>query len=398
MRQTIIRSRSARWTLVAWCVASAAAAEDRTAPGNAYADSHPRIVFRSGQDGYHTFRIPALVRAAGGDLLAFAEGRKTSARDAGDIDLVLKRSRDDGRTWGPLALVQDEWNDPAATVTIGNPAPVVDALDPTHPGRVWLAFCRNNDAVFVVFSDDHGASWSPRREITPTAKRPSWSWYATGPGHALQLAHGAARGRLVIPADHRDRTTGGWGAHLLVSDDHGGTWRLAAIDSRRPDDAVLPNENMAVELPTGRLYVQARNQSKANPGHRLAATSSDGGDSFDAPFVTIEDFASPIVQNSLLALPRPVSARGAEEPGAPPATVIIHAGPCHASERRDLALRTSADGGLTWSAPRIVAPGPAAYSDLAPLGTSRFGVLWEAGAALYEEIRFQEFDLENTSP
>lgn len=30
-------------------------------------------VFTSGTDGYHTFRIPAIVRAGNGDLLAFAE-------------------------------------------------------------------------------------------------------------------------------------------------------------------------------------------------------------------------------------------------------------------------------------------------------------------------------------
>ena len=55
-------------------------------------------VFAAGESGYHTFRIPAVIAAGDGTLLAFAEGRRAGSADAGDIDLVLKRSRDDGRT------------------------------------------------------------------------------------------------------------------------------------------------------------------------------------------------------------------------------------------------------------------------------------------------------------
>ena len=60
-------------------------------------------VFRSGTQGYHTFRIPAVVRASNGTLLAFAEGRRNNSGDIGAIDLVLKRSFDNGLTWGPFS-------------------------------------------------------------------------------------------------------------------------------------------------------------------------------------------------------------------------------------------------------------------------------------------------------
>lgn len=56
-------------------------------------------VFISGEDGYHTYRIPAIIRAEDGSLLAFAEGRRGGQGDSGDIDLVLKRSTDGGVTW-----------------------------------------------------------------------------------------------------------------------------------------------------------------------------------------------------------------------------------------------------------------------------------------------------------
>ena len=58
-------------------------------------------VFRAGVGGYHSYRIPALLTAANGSLLAFAEARRDNRGDPGngDIDLVLSRSSDQGRTW-----------------------------------------------------------------------------------------------------------------------------------------------------------------------------------------------------------------------------------------------------------------------------------------------------------
>ena len=119
-------------------------------------------VYIGGQNGYHTYRIPALVTAANGDLLAFCEGRKASASDAGNIDLLLRRSSDNGTTWTPVQVIHEEGGD--APITIGNPCPIVDR----KTGRVHLLFCRNNARIFYVFSDDHGATWSEPREITPS--------------------------------------------------------------------------------------------------------------------------------------------------------------------------------------------------------------------------------------
>src|SRR5438309_1630360 len=65
-------------------------------------------VYRAGEGGYHTYRIPSLLVAPGRALLAFAEGRKAGASDAGDIDLVLRRSTDGGKTWSPIQVVWDD--------------------------------------------------------------------------------------------------------------------------------------------------------------------------------------------------------------------------------------------------------------------------------------------------
>ncbi|KAJ8134093.1 hypothetical protein OY671_012693, partial [Metschnikowia pulcherrima] len=78
-------------------------------------------VFQAGDDGYKSFRIPASLATRKGTSLAFAEGRKGSTADSGDIDIVLKRSTDQGRTWSGIEIIADRGPD-----TIGNPCPVQD--------------------------------------------------------------------------------------------------------------------------------------------------------------------------------------------------------------------------------------------------------------------------------
>ncbi|AOP46171.1 hypothetical protein SL103_07905 [Streptomyces lydicus] len=120
----------------------------------AYESSVP---YRAGTEGYTSFRIPAVVRARSGTVLALAEGRVSSTADRGDLDLVRKRSTDGGRTWGPLRVVARN-----GTATAGNPP----------------------------------------REIIDRAELPRWRRYATGPGHALRLRRGRHAGRLLVPAIH----------------------------------------------------------------------------------------------------------------------------------------------------------------------------------------------------
>lgn len=338
-------------------------------------------VFAMGDDGYHTYRIPAIVRAANGDLLAFAEGRKNGDGDAGDIDLVLKRSTDGGATWGPMSVIQDEWDDPTGDVAYGNPTPVVDNLDPNRPGRIWLLLTRNNRRVFATCSDDHGAHWSPRRDVTATAKNNAWGWIATGPGHALQLTHGDRAGRLLVAADHRAKDRPAWGAHVIYSDDHGKNWRLGAVDTRDADEPIHPNENLAVQLADGRVYFNARDQHGSNPATRAVAYSSDGGQSYDAPFAPAPQFVTPVVQNSVLTAPTRLDESKQE--------VILWCGPSDPRRRQDLALMVSTDGAQTWRRTVVVQKGPAAYSDLAPMDDRRIGILYEAGPRDDSKILFQ---------
>jgi sialidase-1 len=93
-------------------------------------------VFRSGAEGYKSYRIPAIIRLPDGQLLAFAEGRVNGSNDFGDINIVLKRSKNKGKTWGPLSTVVDY-----ERLQAGNPAPVIDLTDPAFPqGKIFIFY------------------------------------------------------------------------------------------------------------------------------------------------------------------------------------------------------------------------------------------------------------------
>ncbi len=336
-------------------------------------------VFTSGKEGYHTFRIPAVIATNQGTLLAFCEGRKTSAADHGDVDLVLKRSRDGGRTWGRVELVYEEGGD--AKVTIGNPCPVVDP----STGVIWLPFCRDNDDVLITRSEDDGRTWSRPVEITTDVKRPGWEWYATGPGVGIVLAGGRHRGRLLIPCDHREPLGGRMvtHSHCIYSDDHGRTWRLG--------ESVSPytNECQVVERIDGRVLINMRNYFGRNGGKpehggmRAVALSADGGHSWQALRFD-KALVEPVCQASLIRGPR-------SEDGRPR---LLFSNPASRTTRHRLTVRVSYDEGDTWPVSRLLHEGPAAYSCLIVLPDGMVGCLYEAGNVHpYEGLLFARFSL-----
>ena len=252
-----------------------------------------REVFVSGQDGYHTYRIPALLRTKTGDLLAFAEGRKNSSSDTGDIDLVIRGSTDNGETWGPLQVV---WSD--GENTCGNPAPVLDAdtgairllstwnLGSDSESAIVNGTSTDTRRVYLLHSSDDGLTWSEPEEITAVAKQTDWTWYATGPGAGIQLIRGAQAGRMIVGCDHKVAVTNTYGSHVLYSDDAGVTWQIGAVAGATA--TVSPNENLAVELvaPAGdggsRVFINARDHQ--SPHARATTYSDDGGSSYNPAF------------------------------------------------------------------------------------------------------------------
>lgn len=359
---------------------------DVASPGAA--DSAIVPVFRSGEGGYRTFRIPAIVRAADGALLAFAEGRRNGASDSGDIDIVLKRSEDLGRSWSKLQVIADH-----GAGVAGNPCPVLDNAS----GDIVLLFVRQPEGChegdiradrkgyrdpFVTRSDDHGKSWSEAQAL-PGCDREEWRWYATGPCHAIQLQHGPHKGRIVAPANHSVVGSGAndhLGAHLLLSDDGGRTFVLGAIeDSHTGNDIINPSETTIAELENGDLYINTRDQHGKSPGTRSVTRSADQGQTLTGSLVDEEALTGPVCQGSVLALP-----------AAGEATTLLFSGPSADNRRERLAIRCSTDGGKTWQEHQVLYKGSAAYSDMVRLEEAQIGCLFEIDG--YSAIVFTTFD------
>ncbi len=345
----------------------------------------PTNVFVSGQGDYHTYRIPALVVTARGTLLAFAEGRKGGRGDAGDVDVILKRSADQGKTW---QLVQKVWDD--GPNTCGNPCPVLDQ----NTGIIWLLLTwnrgddveskiiaqesRDTRHVFVTSSSDDGVTWSTPREITSDVKRTNWTWYATGPGAGIQIEHGWQKGRLLVPCDHIEAGTKLYYSHIIYSDDHGQTWKLGGST---PQDRV--NECEVVELTGSRLLLNMRNYVPSERT-RQQAVSADGGLTWSDQR-HVPELIEPICQASIRRHSWPASDRRG---------VILFANPASTNRER-LTLRASFDEGQTWPVSRLLDPRPSAYSCLAKLPDGSIGILHEAGAkSAYESLVFARVTLE----
>ncbi|MCA9904389.1 MAG: exo-alpha-sialidase, partial [Anaerolineae bacterium] len=225
----------------------------------------PRPVFVNGTEGHACYRIPSLVRAMNGDLVAFAEGRLHTCSDSGQpIRIVCKRSRDHGETWTPVQIVAQAVID-GEEYTVQNCSPVVDTVHGTERIVLVMTAAEHSEwdlargigmsRAWCVVSDDHGHTWSPPRDITAQVHRPAqidaaadWRIQRPALGHAIQLQTGAQRGRLF----HAGTLTRGEHSvfnsqnYVFWSDDLGETWQIGGIAPQ-----LGLNEATAVELEDG---------------------------------------------------------------------------------------------------------------------------------------------------
>ncbi|MFC4993404.1 exo-alpha-sialidase [Rubritalea tangerina] len=338
-------------------------------------------LFACGKEGYKSYRIPALVTTKKGTLLAFCEGRKHHSHDHGDIDIVLKRSSDNGKTWSPLQIVFDNQNHVA-----GNPVPIVDQ----KTGRIHLLTCTSDKheyaiykgegrrAILIQHSDDDGKSWSKPRDISANIYPENWRWYATGPCSGIQIQKGKYAGRLVAPANHTvvedpnsDKNT--FRAHSIYSDDNGKTWHLG--ESSAPGG----NESALAEVDEDLLFQSIRMQSHRK-GVRGTRYSKDGGQTW-SPLQHDFNLPCPMCQGSVI--------RDYQTPKR-----LIHANPGTGKGRTGMTLRISSDGGKSWPYAKTVLKTSSAYSDISLTKNGQIALLFEGGHRDYakEGIIFQLVD------
>ena len=352
-------------------------------------------VFENGKEGYACYRIPAIVRATNGDLLAFAEGRIETCSDATDtIHAVCKRSLDNGKTWQPLQVIAVN-PDRQAISAVQNISPVVDTVHDT--GRVivlynvseyseWdLTAGKGVIRTHAKFSDDHGKTWHSETDITSQIHHPyqhnltdsaniknrlhDWRLHRPTLGHGLQLSSG----RLVFVGTITQGNLSVFQSQNVIfwSDDLGENWSIGGIVPR-----IGMNEAIAVELENGDLMVNTRAYQDEKPLKRRAVTlgtfTHNNLIAFQETFLD-EVLVDSAVQASIL---RYTDSTQQDYGGK---SRILFSNPSHPHARRKMAVRLSYDEGQTWSVNKVVDHGPAAYSDLVIQDDMQIGLLFERG-------------------
>jgi sialidase-1 len=370
----------------------------------------PVTVFRNGTEGYACYRIPSIVRAINGDLLAFAEARLESCSDSTrTIHIVCKRSPDHGASWSPLTRV-------AALdgFICMNASPVVDEVQGT--GRVIVVFRAADHSeweiargvglsrALCVSSDDHGLTWDAPRDISAAVHKPfnpgyadrfpyaalpdnqphDWRIQIPAQGHAIQLRRSPQRcGRLFFSGSltRGERSIFDSENYAFWSDDLGQSWEIGGIIPR-----IGLNEAIAAELEDGSILINTRAYTNQKSDGRRAITRAHfdraGAIHFE-PTTLDETLIDPAVQASLLRC------TWADQTGR---SRILFSNPAHPLARVNLTIRLSYDEGITWAYSKVIDRGPSAYSDLVMTADQQPAVLYERGNT--GGIAFARFSLD----
>ncbi len=361
--------------------------------GSAFAATPEFVdVFHSKTEGYASIRIPAVIVTKSATVLAFAEGRQKPS-DQAENDIIMKRSTDGGRTWGPMRVLHDD-----GANSLNNPTVVQD----NNTGRIFLWYQRipghlkersTNVATglhgpdiycnFVLTSEDDGVTWSKPLDVTATTKRPvRATTIASGPGIGIQLTRGPHKGRLIIPFN--EGPYGRWQNYAVFSDDAGKTWQCgddvpgALVSDGKGGERSQMNEVQMVELSDGAVRLSSRQFTGAKV--RRTSISRDGGKTWSK----VEELPQLQDPSCMAGMIRysfdDTNGRGR----------ILHTGP--ASTKRDHGtVYLSLDDGATWPIKRELWSGFFAYSVPTRLADGTVGCLFEADN--YGRIVFARFPI-----
>ena len=119
---------------------------------------------------------------------------------------------------------------------------------------------------------------------------------------------------------------------------------------------------------------------------RKVSISNDGGTTWHSLY-TDPALIEPLCQASI---------RRFSWPDADRKDRLLFSNPASDSERRNMTVRLSEDGGKTWPCSRVLHPGPSAYSCLTVFANDEIACLYEAGKeSRYESLVLAHFRLED---
>ena len=337
-------------------------------------------LFEEKQAGFVSYRIPGIVVTVQGTVLAYAEARKFTSADRGEIEIHLRRSTDGGRTFSPQQQIahlgprlsrNPHMPDDKKKKDMGGPDEQTvnnPMLIAARDGTVHFVYCVEYMRAFHARSNDDGLTWTQPVEITATFDRfrseIEWQAIATGPGHGIELRSG----RLIVPvwlATYEKTAPQRKGCSVIFSDDGGATWQRGAMAM------TIGGESSVAELSDGRVVLSSRNTDQRN--RRAVVYSRDGATGWTKPEF-IEELLEPGCMAGLVSHP---GQPGKNQP------LLLYSNP-HTTkrehrERKNVTIHVSHDDGRTWPVKKLLQASPSAYSDLAVLPDGTVLCLYENG-------------------
>ena len=331
---------------------------------------HRKVIFPQGDGGSKYFRIPAIITAKNGDLIAVIDARRNTTRDlqhTRNIDIAYKISTDNGDNWSEIKFMTDfpdgQVGSDASLIldrTTGKIFCFYNYLDhdtefnKSRPSRVAV-----NYRFYLQTSEDHGKTWSKpidiRDQVLPDSVTKRDFVFVTS-GRGIQTRSGT----LIHTIVHV-----GKGGYLFGSDDQGETW--TALRDASPFSPA--NESKILELPDGTWMINARLNGS---GHRYIHRSNDNGKNWsgskDSSLPDPGCNAEPILYTSKL--------NGYKKDRL----LFVNA---HSSKgRKNLVLSLSYDGGQTWAHKKCIEEGPSGYSSITICKNGDIGIFFENGTKM----------------
>ncbi len=323
-----------------------------------------QVLWRAGDAGVKSYRIPALVTAPNGDLVAACDAR---AWHGGDLDrnqpinITIRRSTDGGKTWtAPENSYTWTWEKDGERWAGSDPSFVVDHA----AGKIFLFYnvwhVSANDHVYRFYvqeSKDDGKTWSKPRDISKDIAFPAWPFgKPRNQGGFIFISSGSG----IVTKD-------GWILHTIVhvgdgnalfgSKDHGKTWQAIGKPVKCGDECKV------VELTDGDWMINSRWRG----GGRQIHVSKDRGETWTSWYDG--NLKDPQCNAQIMRVGK----------------ALLFSN-CNSGGRNNLFLRASIDDGKTWTEGVSIQPGGAAYSDITMVDKQTVGVLYEGAG--YKAIVF----------
>lgn len=319
-------------------------------------------------EGVSCYRIPALITAPNGDIIAAIDERVESCADLNpnnDINIVVRRSSDNGKTWSDIETVIDFPFGQSAS----DPSMILDEVT----NEIFMFYnymdLQKEKGVYylhVTKSADNGKTWSKPVDITSQITKPEWhnDFKFITSGRGIQTRSGKLLHTMVNLKN---------GLHLFGSDDHGETWFLI-------DTPINPaDESKVMELADGTWVINSRVH---HIGMRAIHSSVDEGKTWNTK--QEPQLVDPGNNASFI---RYTSKQDGYDKNR-----ILFSNTNMKDERSNMTVRISYDEGLTWSEGKTIYPGSSAYSSLTILENGDIGLFFEKEG--YTENVFVSFSLD----